>query len=299
MKGKNIFHLYAFTTSLMWSLAYALTRICTQYIPSSYLGAFRVCIAAVALLVIAIFMKLPRPKAKDIGWFILSGASGVFLYMLCFNKGASTVTSATGNVMLAVTPAVTAIGARFIFKEKLSGLQWLSIAVCFAGVVVLCILSGGFSVNIGLMWLTFGVLLMATFNLMQKFISRKGYPSLSITAYSFMIGAVGMLFFLPNAVNAAADAPFYIYLLLLVLGLCCSGLAYCTWTKAFSIADKASSVSNYMFINPIIGSVFGYILIGDPIEKSALIGGGIIMLGLAMFNFGPGLMEKMKKSKTS
>ncbi len=295
MKGKNIFHLYAFTTSLMWSLAYALTRMCTPYIPSIYIGAMRVCIAAVCLIVIAFSMKLPRPKKQDIKWFILSGASGVFLYMLCFNKGASTVTSATGNVMLAVTPAVTAIGARLIFKEKLSALQWTSIVVCFIGVVTLCVLSGGFSVNIGLMWLSFGVLLMATFNLMQKFISKKGYPSLSITAYSFMIGAVGMLFFVPGAVPSLSAAPVYVYLLLLVLGVCCSGIAYCTWTKAFAIADKASSVSNYMFINPFIGSILGYVLIGDPIESSALIGGGIIMLGLAMFNFGPGIMEKLKK----
>lgn len=289
-----MFHLYAFTTSLMWSLAYALTRICSQYIASAHIGALRACIAAVCLALIAAFMKLPRPQRKDIKWFIISGVSGVFLYMLCFNKGASTVTSATGNVMLAVTPAVTAIGARFIFKEKLSAIQWVSIVICFVGVVTLTVLSGGFTVNIGLMWLSFGVLLMATFNLMQKYLSRS-YPSLTITAYSFMIGAVGMLFFLPASVPALSGVPVYVYLLLLVLGLGCSGLAYCTWTKAFSLADNASSVSNYMFINPFIGSIFGYILIGDPIEASAIYGGGIIMLGLALFNFGPSLLKKLKK----
>jgi len=296
MKSKHIFHLYAFGTSLLWSLAYVLTRICARYIPPSYLGALRVCIAALGLAALALFMKLPKPSKKDIGWFILSGASGVFLYMLCFNRGASMVTSATGNVMLAVSPAVTAIGARIIYKEKLSTLQWCSIGICFVGVVLLCMLSGGFSMNMGLMWLGLGVIFLSTYNLLQKKLGKCGYPSLSITAWSFIIGAVGFLFFLPKAVPATFGAPWYVYLLLLVLGLGCSGLAYCSWAKAFSLADKASSVSNYMFVPPFASGVLGYFMIGDPIEPGALIGGGIIMLGLVMFNFGPVIAAKIKKS---
>ena len=295
MKNKNIFHLYAFGTSLMWSLAYVLTRVCAQYIAPGYLGALRVCIAALGLGSLALAMKLPKPKKGDIIWFILSGASGVFLYMLCFNRGASMVTSATGNVMLAVSPAVTAIGARVLYREKLSVLQWSSIGICFVGVVLLCLISGGFSMNIGLMWLGLGVIFLSAYNLLQKKLTKAGYPSLAITAWSFVFGAVGFLFFLPKAIPAAVGAPGYIYLLLLVLGLGCSGLAYCSWAKAFSLADKASSVSNYMFVPPFGSGILGYFIIGDPIESSALIGGSIILLGLAMFNFGPGIMAKRKK----
>lgn len=295
MKNKNIFHLYAFGTSLMWSLAYVLTRVCAQYIVPGHLGALRVCIAALGLGSLALAMKLPKPKKADLIWFILSGASGVFLYMLCFNRGASMVTSATGNVMLAVSPAVTAIGARVLYKEKLSVLQWGSIGVCFVGVVLLCLISGGFSMNIGLMWLGLGVIFLSAYNLLQKKLTKAGYPSLAITAWSFVFGAVGFLFFLPKAIPAAVGAPGYIYLLLVVLGLGCSGLAYCSWAKAFSLADKASSVSNYMFVPPFASGILGYFIIGDPIESSALIGGSIILLGLAMFNFGPGLMEKRKR----
>ena len=293
MKNKS-FHIYAFITSIMWSLGYVMTRMCVKYISPGSIAALRVCIAALALLIIVFAAGLPKPKKRDMGWFILSGITGIFLYIICFNKGASTVSTATGNVMLAVCPPITAIGARVLYKEKLSTLQWLSIGVCFAGVVVLTVLSGGMSMNAGLLWLAAAVVLMAIYNLVQKKLTRS-YPSLCVTAWSSIIGAVGMLFFLPDALPALAKSPAAVWPPLLVLGLGCSALAFCSWTKAFSLADKSSSVSNYMFINPFISALFGYFFIGDSIEQSALIGGSIIMLGLAMFNFGPGIMEKLKK----
>ena len=52
-----------------------------------------------------------------------------------------------------------------------------------------------------------------------------------------------------------------------------------------------------MFINPFIGSVFGYFFSGDSIDASAILGGGVIMIGLAIFNFAPGLVEKLKKKQ--
>lgn len=287
-------HPYAFTTSVFWSLAYVLTRICAQYLNPLHISALRCTVATIVLIVVIFAAKLPKPKMKDIKWFILSGASGIFLYMICFNKGASTVTTATGNVMLAMAPVITAIAARFLFKERLCAVQWIAIVVCFAGVALLTFLSGGLTMNSGLLWLMLAVLAMSTYNLLQKYLSRT-YPSLTITSFSFIIGTIGLSVFTPSAVGQLAEAPIKVYILLLVLGCCSSALAYCCWTKAFSKAKNASSVSNYMFINPFISSLMGWLIIGDPIEKSAIFGGAAIMIGLFLFNFGPGFIQKYTK----
>ena len=294
MRIRDNFHIYALTTSLFWSLAYVLTRICTRYVAPIYVASLRCLVAALTLLVIAVLAKLPAPKKKDIKWFVLSGLSGVFFYMLCFNKGCSTVTTATGNVMLAVSPLITAIGARIFFKEKLKRRQWAAIVICFAGVVVLSVLGGGFSVNAGLAWLLAGVLFISTFNLIQKYLSRS-YPVLSITAYSFFFGSVGMLVFAPRAVSQTSTAPVGVWLLILLLGVGCSAVAYCSWTMAFAKAPKASLVSNYMFLNPFISAFLGWLMIGDPIEKSAVFGGAIIMIGLLLFQIDPAGHKKARE----
>lgn len=98
--------------------------------------------------------------------------------------------------------------------------------------------------------------------------------------------------FLPGAATRLVAAPLKVYILLLILGCGSSALAYVCWTNAFAKAKQASTVSNYMFINPFISTFFGWLMIGDPIEASAIWGGALIMLGLALFNFGPRLLKK-------
>ena len=159
------------------------------------------------------------------------------------------------------------------------------------GVVLLTVLSGGLTMNSGLIWLMLAVLAMSTYNLLQKHLS-KTYPSLTITSFSFVVGAIGLAVFLPGGATRLVAAPLKVYILLLILGCGSSALAYVCWTNAFAKAKQASSVSNYMFINPFISTFFGWLMIGDPIEASAIWGGALIMLGLALFNFGPRLLKK-------
>ena len=285
MKLKNSPHPYAFITSLCWSLAYALTRTASQWLSAPSISALRITIAAVVMLAILLITRPGLPEKKDIPWFILSGLSGTTIYMLTLSKGCATVTTATGNVMLAIPPIITAIAARILFREQLQRIQWCAIGICFVGVIVLAVLSGGFSCNIGLLWLAFAVLAMSTYNTVQRFLVGK-YPPLAITAYSTLFGALGLLVFLPNGIHQAVQAPARVWLCLLGLGLLSSSLGYCLWTKAFSKAKNASTVTNYMFINPFISSFFGWILINDPVERSAIYGGALIILGLLLFTFG-------------
>lgn len=283
---KNSSHPYALTTSILWSLAYVLTRVCTQVLEPLQTGYLRLFTASVIMLVIILVKKIPFPKGKDLIYFIASGAFGFTLYMICFNKGASQVTTATGNVILAFATIITAIGARVLFHEKLLGLQWVSIFIAFGGVVILTCLGGAFSVNRGILWLLLAVLFLSTYNLLQRFLGRT-HDTISVTAWSILFGTIFMSFMAPSSFRSIVTAPPRVWICILILGSCCSGVAYLCWSKAFSLAKKASSVSNYACLNPFISVVFGFLFIGDPVEPSAIYGGSVIMLGLILYNFAP------------
>ena len=287
-------HFYAFITSLCWSMAYVITRVASRYVMPYYLGYVRCVIASITLLLVLLVRRYPLPKPKELGWFAVAGAFGVTLYMNFFNRGAALVTTATGNVILAISPIVIAVAARGLFKEKLMAVQWVAIAVAFAGVVVLTVVSGGLTVNFGLVWLLLAVLVFSTYNLIQRHLA-KTYNTVVITAYGFFFGTLFYSFAAPPAFGAFAAAPPKVWLCVIILGAVCSGLAYGFWAKAFSLAKNASTVSNYMSINPFLSAVFG-LTIGDPIENSAIYGGVIIMAGIFLFNFGPGWIEKRKNA---
>jgi len=278
LKLQDSFHTYAIITIIFWSMAFVLTRLSLQYFSAFSLGFLRYAFATGALLVIALVTKMKLPKKADIKWFALCGLFGFFLYMIAFNRGCETVTAATGSVVLAIAPVITALLARFIYKEKLSVIQWVAIAVEFSGVVVLTLMKGFFSLNNGLIWLFAAVLLLSAYNLLQRKLT-KTYSGLQASAFSIFFGTLMLAVFMPTTVIEVQSAPPIAFVYVAILGVFSSAVAYVAWAQAFKKAKKASSVSNYMFVTPFLASILGFVFANEKPDVPTLAGGGIILLG--------------------
>ena len=291
MKFRESHHPWAMTTILFWSLAFVLTRLALRHFTAFPLGFIRYLAASAALVVVLAVKKAAPPKIRDWPWFILSGAVGFFLYMLAFNKGCETVSSATSSVVLATAPVLTALLARLIQGESLKGYQWAAMAVEFAGVAILTLMNGVFSVNAGLLYLLGAVALLSAYNLLQRRLTRT-YSGLQASAYSVLAGTVMLGVFAPQAAVEAQTAPPIVLLYVAILGVFSSAVAYVAWANAFQRADKASSVSNYMFVTPLLATLFGFLMANEVPDRGTILGGGIILLGVLMFNFGGALFWK-------
>ncbi|MCD8036504.1 MAG: DMT family transporter [Clostridiales bacterium] len=293
MNIKNSYHPYALITVIFWSLAYAFTKLALQHFSTYSLGFLRYLIASAAMVIVAAVTKMKPPAKKDILLFIASGGTGFFLYMITFNTGAATVSSATGSVIVALAPVLTAILARMFYNEKLMKYQWISIAVQFAGVVVLTMLNSVFSVNSGIIWLFGAAISLSVYNLLQRKLT-KTYSSLQTAAYSIFFGTLMLAVFSPTAVREIRTAPPEQFLYIGILGIFTSAIAYLTWSKAFSKAKETSVVSNYMFLTPFLTSLFSFIILGEAPDTATFIGGAIILIGIFMFNFGGTMAQKIK-----
>lgn len=301
MRFKDSFHPYAMTTILFWSLAYVFTRLALRYFSAFSLGFLRYLAAACALIVVAVFTGMKPPKVADIKWFALSGAAGFFLYIITFNLGCTTVTASTSSIIIATVPVITAVLARILYKERLNYLQWAATALEFVGVAVLTVLNGGFSVNLGLVWLLCAAVLLSIYNLVQRTLT-KSYTALQTSAFSIFCGTILLTVFSPLSFGEVTKAPPIQILYILILGIFSSAIAYCAWAKAFAKAKQTSSVSNYMFITPLLTTILGYLIAGEKPERSVLLGGFIILLGLFLFLFSGrliGLLNRIAKPKSS
>jgi len=296
MKLKNDFHIYAMITIIFWSLAYVFTKLALQYFTPFSLGFLRYFVASCTLVIVAIIIRMEFPRKLDLPWFILAGAVGFFLYMIAFNKGQQSVTAATGSIVIATVPVLTALLARFIYKEKLSNLQWLAIAIEFAGVTVLTLMNSVFSVDIGLLWLFLAALALSLYNLIQRKLT-KTYSALQTSAFSIFFGTILLTIFLPSSINEVSHAPGIQLFYLAVLGIFSSAIAYVAWSAAFAKAKQTSQVSNYMFITPFLTSILGFIIANEVPEQSTLVGGAIILFGVLIFNFGGKIYEFLFNKK--
>lgn len=296
MKLKNNFHIYAMITIIFWSLAYVLTRLSLQYFTPFSLGFLRYFVASCTLIIVWVVTRMKLPQRKDLPYFILAGALGFFFYMIAFNLGQKTVTASTGSIVIATVPLLTAFIARFVYREKMSLVQWVALIIEFAGVAALTLMNGILSFNIGLVWLFLAALALSLYNLLQRRLTKK-YTALQTSAFSIFFGTILLAVFLPVSVRQITNAPPIQWVYLVILGVFSSAIAYVSWSKAFAKAEKTSQVSNYMFVTPFLTSLFGFLMADEIPELSTLVGGGIILFGVFVFNFGEKLWEVIKNRK--
>lgn len=290
---KNSYHLYAVITIIGWALAFVLTRYSLAFIQDTSLGFFRNVIASLVLLFAIWWMRLKSFEKKDIFKFICSGASGFFLFMLTFNKGAQSVSAATSSVILATVPIFTALLASVFYQEKLRWFQWLSIGVQFLGMIVLTQDQGGISASQGVIWLLFAALCLSVYNILQKQLTKK-YTSLQVSIYSILLGTIPFLFYTPTVLKDLPNFTPFVWIAVITMGVLSSAIAYVSWAKAFSLAENTSQVSNYMFVTPLLATVFGIFLIKEIPDKNFIYGASIIFFGLILFNKGALLFKSTK-----
>ena len=274
---------YALATVFCWSIAFVFTRMTSHYFSAASLGFLRYLVASAALIVIAVVTKMKPPRLSDVPMFVLGGFLGFFLYMIVFNKGISLVPAATASVVNATVPAVTAIIAGFVYGEKIQGLQWLAIAIEFAGVAVLTVMSGGFGQNGGLVWLFVAALALSSYNIAQRKLTQK-YTAMQASTYSIFAGTVLLSIFSRTAFRELAAAPAVQYAYIVILGVFPSAIAYVSWSIAFSKAVHTSQVSNFTVLTLFFTSLLGIVILGEMPNIATLAGGGITLVEVLLFN---------------
>lgn len=294
---KKSYHFYAIITIIFWALAFVFTRLGLQYFDVYSLSFLRYLAASITLLVIICFIKINRPKKEDLFSFILSGALGFFLYVILFNKGTALVSAATSSIIIATVPVFTALLATFFYKERLKIYQWLAIGIEFMGILVLTLMNGSFSINEGVLWLLIAALCLASYNILQRKLT-KTYSALQASTYSIFFATIMLCIFLPGSINKAIHAPLIQMLYVLILGVFSSAIAYIAWAKAISLAEKTTYVSNYMFVTPFLTTILGFIMINEIPDKATILGGIIILSGLFIFNK-ESFLEPFKNKKLS
>ena len=205
-------------------------------------------------------------------------------YMIFFNTGIQTLTSATSSIIVALTPILTAIGCAKVYHEKIKTIGWITIATAFMGVLVLLLWDGVFSINIGLIWTMGAALVFFGYNMMSRFLSSKGYTALEIVTYSMIFGALLLGFWSVQGFQQLAASDMSHILALVYLGAFPSAAAYFLWGKAMSFANRTSEVTNFMFVTPLLSTILGFLILREVPNMGTFLGGAIIICSIIVFN---------------
>lgn len=280
---KKVFGL-SFLSVFLWASAFPLTKVAQQQFTSIPLGFLRCTVAAIFLIIIGKCCHIRLPQKKHIPLFFVSGGLGFTGYMITFNTGILTLTSATSSIIIAVTPILTAIVASNLYKEKIKPIGWAAIAAAFIGVLILLLWEGVFSINIGLIWTVGAAIVFCDYNIMTRKLSAMGYNALEIVTYSMICGAILLGFWAEDGLHQLAGASMSHIIALIYLGALPSATAYFTWGKAMSYAERTSEVTNFMFVTPLLSTIMGFIILHEVPNAGTFIGGVIIIISIVVFN---------------
>ncbi len=281
-KEHNLTNCYAFGTVLLWASAFVFTKVALEAFSAPVVGALRYIVASIFYLVILLVKRIGLPDKKDIPMFLLSGALGFSFYMILFNEASSYLSSATGSIIIATAPIITALLANMVFRERLSIVAWSVIVVEFCGILVLTLWDGILSVNKGIFWMLGAAFCISSYNLIQRKFTRK-YSALQSTAYSILAGTLLLLLYLPSSISQLATAPLKYWIVAIYMGIFPSAVAYLLWSKALSIAENTSQVTNFMFITPLLATIMGFLVRKEIPGAGTIVGGVIIIGGLLVF----------------
>ncbi len=279
------YKIYSIITIIIWAMAYILTKIGLMYFSPLGLSVFRYVAASIFFIIVIFVKKVPFPEIKDIPWFFALGATGFSIYVLTFNIGAQSVSVATSSIIIATTPIFTDLIARVIFNEKISKIGWSGILIEFIGVVIICLWEGIFSLNAGVLWILVSAFSFSIYNILQRKLVNK-YTPIQTTTYSIFTGTIILLIFLPKVLPELKNSVWQANVSVIIMGVVCSGIAYLLWSKALYLADKTSEVSNFLFVSPLLTTIMGFFTLFEVPSIGAWIGGGIIFLGIILFEKG-------------
>jgi drug/metabolite transporter (DMT)-like permease len=276
--------------ALFWGGTFVGGRLASAEMAAATAALWRYLLAIVALLIFAQALEggLARPTARQWIGVTLLGATGVFIFNLCFMYGLGRVSASRASLIMALNPAITLLGATLFLGEHLTRYKVVGIAMALLGVTVvlghgnpLNMFAG--SVGIGEVVL-FGCPLAWAANTL---IAKRMLPTMSpigATTWSAITGtamlavaAVAMGQAVPAGVSLRAWAAIaYIAIFGTAIGL----------VLFYSGVRRIGAARTSVFINlvPVFAVALGVLLLDEPLELSMIAGGALVIGGIFLLN---------------
>jgi drug/metabolite transporter (DMT)-like permease len=283
-----------------WAGNYVVGAVAVSTVTVFDLTYLRWVIAVVPLFVIAQIVEKPNWRRVLRAWPLLSALAvlGMLAYNLFLYEALNFTTAAGASLINAANPAVMALLAVLLVRDRLRPRAVVGIGLSLFG--VLLILSQGSLGNLTALDVNFGQLLMIGAVLVFSLYSiwgrlLKSVPPITATAAQ---AAIVLIVMTPFAIAFGVTWPTEPAPLsaLIYIGLFPSVGSYVLWNLA--LRDTKASVAG-IYLNLItVFTVVAALLLGQSVPVSELLGGIVVILGVVLTSM-PALSIPGRRGNTS
>jgi len=283
-------------TMLIWGVTPVLLRSLSVGLgPADALVIRYVPLALTCIVILAATGKWRIARA-DWPRLLVISIIGVSGYSIASVYAFATVPAGIGGLIYATQPLFIVLLAVIMLGERLTFPAIFGLALAFAGTVFLvwddlAPADGAQSYLTGILLLLFACFAWSFYSVPGKTIILR-YGTLPITAMSLLIGTLPMLVLASPATIATLHAmtPRQ-WAELLFLAFVSSFIAMIGWTYA-TARLPAATVGAMLYVIPVIALMAGALFLGETVTLTTILGGLLILGGVALAQFGPRYLSR-------
>ncbi|MEW2619166.1 DMT family transporter [Streptomyces sp. NPDC048106] len=250
-------------------------------VPARYTACIlRLAVASLVLAAVAPLTGVRRPARRDLPRIVLVGALGVSAYQLLLNWGELHVPAGTASMIVAVAPALSALFAAFLFRERLTPAKVLGSAVALAGAALIATAGGDTGYTTAAWAVLAAAAAQAAYHLGIKPL-LDGYTGLEVAAYVMWAGTALLLPLAPGAIGAALHAPSGALLAAAYLGALPSAAGFVVWGYAVARLTVTAATAA-LYLVPAATLAVAYLWLGERPHLAELGGGLLTLAGVAL-----------------
>jgi drug/metabolite transporter (DMT)-like permease len=267
----------------IWGGMYVVSKVVLDIIPPFSLVTIRLMLGALTLAIVLVIRGFARLSSPQVIQILGVGFVGYAISLSLQFLGTKLSTAANGSLVTSATPAFVLIFAWLLLKEEITWLRLLALILATLGVVAVIdprsaplnpdLFLGNLAlIGAAVTWALYSVLVRKTAQdtdvlLFSMFAFLGGLPiTIPLSAWELQSTSVG-------------EVTMGVVGGILFLGVISTALAMVLWNTAFALVD-ASLASLTFFAQPVVGTLLGWLFLGEQITPLFLLGGLLIGLGL-------------------
>lgn len=274
--------------AIIWALNFSIVKVSLREMDPYSFNALRFIFATALLTYAAHKRGFSLKVKKEHFWKLVTiGILGNVFYQLFFIIGVNYTYAANAAVMLGTIPIWVALLSQFFTDEKLTLFTGMGVLFAFAGVAFI-IMGGDGTLSfesetfVGNLIILLAAVCWASFTILSRKYLRV-YSPLQYSAFMSVVGLVGLLLIgLPFLIKLDwSQISIVGYGGVFYSGALSVGLAYIIWNYGIKQIGAVRTAA-YQNLVPVLGLVFGLVLLGEELSVLQYIGAALVITGIVL-----------------
>lgn len=281
--------IYILLSGMLWGCMGLFVRVLNkQGIASMDIVFLRAIVTAVAMVIYLFIFhrRMLKIHWKDFWCFLGTGIASITFFNFCYFKAIMMTSLSVAAVLLYTAPAIVMILSYILFREAFTVRKVIAIVMTFFGCMLVTGMLGQQQAitTTGLLYGLGAGLGYAFYSIFSRYALEKGYHSLTITCYTFIVTTVVSVFFtnVTKVSMVVFSSPLYV-MLTVALGLICTVAPYLLYTLGLQEVDN-SHAAIIASIEPVTATVLGFVVFGENITVVKMMGMILVLGGMAVCN---------------